>query len=423
MRSTAPGSIAHALNADCHCIVVDDALLSAALSKHDSQIRSEDLQRSHPHLFSRAGVFVNAGTLAAMRAVIEAIERVVALPSYRELALSDAPEHARVECKALGAFLGYDFHLSDAGPQLIEINTNPGGALLSATLQSAQVACCQEVAVAFGVGQTDAAQAFIAMFRSEHALARGDLPLKRVAIVDQEPAAQYLYPEFVLFTRLFAAHGIMAEICDPADLSLQGDRLMLGGEPVDLVYNRLTDFALQAPEHAVLAEALRGDLTVITPHPRAHALYADKRRLVTLSDGAALESLGVAAADIAVLLRHVPRTIVVHEALREELWAQRKTLFFKPQSGFGSKAAYRGDKVTKSVFESLLRAPYVAQSLVPPSSRSIRIGDEMRELKLDIRNYAYHGQIQLVAARLYQGQTTNFRTEGGGFAPVYETAT
>ena len=28
-------------------------------------------------------------------------------------------------------------------------------------------------------------------------------------------------------------------------------------------------------------------------------------------------------------------------------------------------------------------------------------------------------RVQLMAARLYQGQTTNFRTEGGGFAPIY----
>jgi hypothetical protein len=26
--------------------------------------------------------------------------------------------------------------------------------------------------------------------------------------------------------------------------------------------------------------------------------------------------------------------------------------------------------------------------------------------------------VQLIAARLWQGQTTNFRTPGGGFAPV-----
>jgi hypothetical protein len=30
----------------------------------------------------------------------------------------------------------------------------------------------------------------------------------------------------------------------------------------------------------------------------------------------------------------------------------------------------------------------------------------------------YEGQVQLVMARLYQGQTTNFRTVGGGFALV-----
>ena len=43
--------------------------------------------------------------------------------------------------------------------------------------------------------------------------------------------------------------------------------------------------------------------------------------------------------------------------------------------------------------------------------------------KVDIRCYAYAGRVQLMAARLYQGQTTNFRTAGGGFAPVYTVDT
>jgi hypothetical protein len=41
------------------------------------------------------------------------------------------------------------------------------------------------------------------------------------------------------------------------------------------------------------------------------------------------------------------------------------------------------------------------------------------DLKLDVRAYVYAGNIQLIAARLYSGQTTNFRTLGGGFAPVF----
>jgi hypothetical protein len=36
-----------------------------------------------------------------------------------------------------------------------------------------------------------------------------------------------------------------------------------------------------------------------------------------------------------------------------------------------------------------------------------------------VRSYVYNGQLQWVAARIYQGQTTNFRTPGGGFAAVY----
>ena len=43
-------------------------------------------------------------------------------------------------------------------------------------------------------------------------------------------------------------------------------------------------------------------------------------------------------------------------------------------------------------------------------------------LKFDIRLYTYDGKVQWTAARLYQGQTTNFRTPGGGFAPVYSIA-
>jgi hypothetical protein len=56
---------------------------------------------------------------------------------------------------------------------------------------------------------------------------------------------------------------------------------------------------------------------------------------------------------------------------------------------------------------------------VTPSERHLEIDSAETDLKLDIRAYVYNGAIQLVAARLYEGQTTNFRTPGGGFAPVF----
>jgi hypothetical protein len=88
-------------------------------------------------------------------------------------------------------------------------------------------------------------------------------------------------------------------------------------------------------------------------------------------------------------------------------------------AGFGSKAAYRGDKLTRRVFAEVASGGYVAQAVVSPSERRLLIDGVEQDFKLDLRNYVYRGAVQLVSARLYRGQTTNFRTRGGGFAAVF----
>ncbi len=157
----------------------------------------------------------------------------------------------------------------------------------------------------------------------------------------------------------------------------------------------------------------------MTPHPQAYALYADKRRLVDLTNTALLEQLGVDAQTRALLARYVPITRLVEPADAEQLWQDRRNLFFKPASGFGSRGAYRGEKLTKRVWADILDANYVAQALVSPGERRTVADHQVRPMKFDLRAYAYAGTVQWMAARLYQGQTTNFRTDGGGFAPVF----
>jgi hypothetical protein len=260
------------------------------------------------------------------------------------------------------------------------------------------------------------------MFLEEWRLARGALPLAHVAIVDESPADQYLYPEFLLFQRLFEMHGVHAVVADPSQLERRDGVLSHRGERIDLVYNRLTDFYLERPEHAALREAYLSGTVVVTPHPRAHALYANKRNLALLTDAQRLRSWSVPQETIATLLSGIPSTHAVDPAEAEHLWSERKGLFFKPASGFGSRGAYRGDKLTRKTFAEILAGDYVAQALVPPSERVARDAGMEQALKMDLRNYVYNGGVQLVAARLYQGQTTNFRTPGGGFAPVFYPA-
>lgn len=191
------------------------------------------------------------------------------------------------------------------------------------------------------------------------------------------------------------------------------------GRAIDLIYNRLTDFSLDRPEHAALRNAYIDGAVVLTPNPFSHALMADKRNLTILSDETQLQLLGVREQDIVVLKETVPRTVAVNDKNAATLWTERRNYFFKPAAGFGGKAAYRGDKMTKTVWEAVLAGDYVAQAYMPPGARKIQIEGTTTALKTDIRLYRYFGVTLLYAARLYQGQTTNFRTAGGGFAPVF----
>jgi hypothetical protein len=253
-------------------------------------------------------------------------------------------------------------------------------------------------------------------------VARGAAPLRSVAIVDDDPADQYLYPEFLLYQRLFEQAGWGAHIVDAAALEHRNTALNAGGEHIDLVYNRLTDFYLAESRHSALRQAFESGLAVVTPNPAAHAHWADKRLLAWLRDETLLEAAGLGAEERSHLLRSIPPTEIVDPDAADELWRRRRQLFFKPVDGYGSKAAYRGDKLTRATFDHILAHRYVAQVIAPTSTRRVVIEDVESDLRVDIRNYCQAGSTLLRAARLYRGQTTNFRTPGGGFAPVLTLA-
>ena len=434
----APRSAIDTLNSACFCLSLEKDALTRALDSELGQPGLSDIVRQRcPFLFAALPVFVATSQLRRMAHVVQAVESVMTLPAYREQVLATAPMIARLGTRGpLGVFFSYDFHLNQGRLGLIEVNTNAGGALLNAVLARAQRACCTAVDAMVPTLVSVAAfeQRIVDMFRHEWRLsnlsgmAEDARPLTTIAIVDVAPEDQYLYPEFLLFQQLFARHGLRAVVADPATLEWRHGVLWHRDLAIDLVYNRLTDFYLEQPSSIALREAYLQQAVVLTPHPQAHALYADKRHLALLSDAARLQALGVPQATQEILLAHVPRTEVVDAADAQRLWDARRSLFFKPFAGFGSRAAYRGDKLTKRVWQDILAGDYVAQAIVAPGERVVEDSDGMttgkatKAMKYDLRAYTYDGAVQWVAARLYQGQTTNFRTPGGGFAPVYSSA-
>lgn len=417
-------TLADALNRSCQCIAVDEEKLQTSLASGFGEPGYyARLRQSHPNLLAAYPIFVAHEHIAAMQDVIDAIEHVVTLARYRELVLGWAPEIAKRTGEAHGVFFGYDFHLTRDGPRLIEVNTNAGGALLLRYVASAQQACCREVGEFFpgpqGAAQTE--RMFVEMFREELRAQRPDEELGRVAIVDEDPETQYLLPEFELFRKMFASHGIDAVIADPGDFELDNDTLVADGRRIDVVYNRLTDFYLESPDCATLRAAYDRGAAVFTPGPRDHALYANKRNLAVLCDENLLRQLGASDKAVATLSVAIPRTVSVSDDNAAALWADRRHLFFKPARGFGSRGTYSGAKLTKKTWASILQSDYVAQELVPPGERLLVTDGAERSFKVDVRCYVYRGEIQLLGARMYRGQTTNFRTDGGGLAAVFTT--
>jgi hypothetical protein len=271
------------LNRDCFCLSLDRNALAHALDAELGQPGLSALMRERcPSVFAAQPVFVAAPQLQRIAQVVRAVESVVALPAYREQALASAPAIARLSAGgALGVFFGYDFHLDGGRLGLIEINTNAGGAMLNAVLARAQRSCCaaMDEMVPTSAGVAAFEQRLVDMFRHEWRLAGHSRPLLSIAIVDDAPEQQYLYPEFLLFQRLFERHGLRAVIADPAALVWRDGALWHGELALDLVYNRLTDFYLEQAASAALRQAYVQQRVVLTPHPQAHALYADKRQL------------------------------------------------------------------------------------------------------------------------------------------------
>ena len=395
-------AVSAALNASCGCVTLDRTALDAALAR--------------PHLASDGAVFVSQDDSQKMLATIEAVEAAARLPRYQAAALRESA--AAQDVGPAGVFMGYDFHLTPDGPKLIEINTNAGGALINAHILNAHRACCVEIERLFPQFRLEDFEAAVfAMFMKEWRRQRGEAPLTRIAIIDDDPEGQFLHAEFLLAQRLFEARGVTALITDAAALTHEHGRLLADGLEVDLVYNRLVDFDLSEARHAALAGAYADGAVVITPGPRHHALYADKRNLVLLSDPDFVASLGLSEADMAALAA-LPHAENVTAENAERLWADRKRYYFKPACGHGGKAVYRGSKLTKGVWADILKSDYIAQETAAPGERVIA-GAAAGPLKSDIRFYTYEGKPLIAAARLYQGQTTNFRTPGGGLAPVF----
>ena len=293
------------------------------------------------------------------------------------------------------ACMSYDFHVSampgSLGNQLelIEINTNASFLVLG--LELYQFLNLNEVSSGFDE------QKIVAMFLEENQLS-GQKKFN-LTILDENPEQQRLYVEFLIYKSLLQKNNLSCQIADISEVEKIRDS--------SLVYNRYTDFYLQEPKSATIKTLFNEAKINLSPNPYEYFLLADKERFIDWS----------AQVEVEKPLSLLP-TYDLGVEDREKIWAERKQLFFKPKNAFGGKQTYKGASISRKVFDSVMNSHFIAQRVSAAPEIEVEHKNEKMIFRYDLRCYAYQDQLQLIIARLYQGQTTNLRTDGGGFAAI-----
>lgn len=349
--------------------------------------------------------------LKRMHTLARTLFRLSRRDSYRQRVYPEVPEVARFDPGHAALMMGYDFHLGTDGPRLIEVNTNAGGAFVAWQSQMRNLQGGDGIPLSERFQQ----RLLFSFKREWRDFSRSRRALQCLVILDEDPPNQPLYAEMISCRDWLASDGIDARIADPCELQIDGAGVYHQERRVDLIYNRHCDFFLEEEPLAALRSAYLGGSICLSPNPFAYGLLADKRRMILWSDETALQQLGLSAARSQLLVEMVPLSRLMRDMNAAQLWDERKELIFKPVNKFGGRGVLMGKSITRKRFAEMEPDSTLVQQLVPPSQVTSQEGESF---KVDLRLFVYRDHLLGVGARLYQGQLTNLRTPGGGFAPV-----
>ena len=293
--------------------------------------------------------------------------------------------------------MAYDFHLHDNTVKLIEINTNASAFLLVNSFYQIK-----------NLEYKKSLEKLKSSFQNEWNIFNNKkVNPKKVVLIDKEPLKQKMVLEFFMYKDFFQSMGWDMEILDSKDIKTDNKYQLYTpkDEKIDFIYNRSTDFYFK--NHPLLAKAYQKNTCLILPQPKDYFLLADKNRMI--------DWMSKYETELKEIRHNLLETKLLNFNNKENLWKNRKKYFFKICQGYGGKMAYRGANLSHKKFEELFQYNSIAQKYIAPS----KIKDSnQEEWKIDLRAYVYKDQIQQLAGRVYQGQLTNFKATGSGFAIV-----
>ncbi|MDQ6979325.1 MAG: hypothetical protein Q9M09_03995, partial [Mariprofundaceae bacterium] len=312
-------------------------------------------------------------------------------PAYQQWIAAHVPPSAMLGSDHDAILIGFDFHLTEDGPKLIEINNNAGGLFTGSTGWLAQPSLD-------GSLLSRLQQMF-----PDH--------WKTIAIVDEAIETQFMLPEMQAYAELLRQQGRTVFLASPQAITATDDGLYIDDQRLDGIYNRHTDFYLQQDAMADIRRALEANQVELNPFPRSYALLGDKDRMADWWQAGSLDPF-LSEEDCALIHAMVPEVTRLQDVGDDVAWQQRKHWVFKPPSSHAGKGVVIGKNMSRTRFNSLGRDTTLMQRFIPASEISTAEGDSFR---FDLRLYMHGAQLIALAGRLWRGQLTNFRQEGSGW--------
>jgi len=357
-------------------------------------------------LASEKPVRISAADFDRMHGFVQQMWSLKQNPAYAQALQPRLPAAAGIDPGAPGILMGYDFHLTEHGPKLIEINNNAGGLYMGDHLWLPQpdLPCWDDVLV----------RRLCRMFPDHW---------QQMAIMDENVSEQFMYPEMLAYAELLGMGGRKVLVLSPEDLQLQDDGLyagglhagglQAGGMKLDGIYNRHTDFYLETAQLAHVRSAFEQGLVQLNPHPRSYALLGDKGRMVDWWTAGLLEGL-LSVEEVASIRSIVPETRRLDDMTPDAVWDDRAAWVFKPAARHGGKGVLLGKGMSRKRFAELDPGDTVMQRYV----RASEIELNGATFRFDIRLFTHGPELVALAGRVWQGQMTNFRSEGSGWVPI-----
>ncbi len=357
-------------------------------------------------------------TKQKIKKVVKILYHITRLKNYIHcIQTSETDLQNLPHCLRSGLLMSYDFHWNEEEENLhlIEVNTNSSSYLLSDLVDQVHGKKTQALSV---LKKSFQEEWNLFIKKKSHANKPYAVP-SCVVIADHQIKKQKRYIEFLMYRDWINSWGWPCQLHEISTLDWHPNKKWLitqNQKKVDMIYNRCTDFYLK--NYLNIKKVFLNSQCCISPNPLEYLLLADKQRLCEWCNVDFLNQLNLKPSEQKLIKSILPFTGLISPLLFEQLWVKRKEFFFKPLRKHGGKDVYSGETLTKKTFNKLIQQLGVYQKNIPSGIVKSNRHNSDRKWKYNIRAYVYKDQVQHLTARVYQGQISNYRILGSGFASV-----